>query len=620
MKNPRNFAVAALTALAALLAGAAFAPGAALADALLSGTIASAAGEKMGGVTVSAKADRSTITTTVYTDETGGYYFPPQPNGKYRVWAQALTYQTTSAAVDLDKKTTRRDFVLQPMKNKEDWIRQLPGDELLAALPGDTPEDYRMKTQVRKNCTGCHSASYPLQHRFDEQGWNKVLDLMKHVNVLGVYFGPEHKATPNIDFHQKELAAYLARARGPGESSMKFKLRPRPSGEAARVVFREYDFPMEHGHAASMDGSDWSLGTKSSMNHVAGVHDAQMDFDGNLWITFAHTSLETTIARVDGKTGAVKNFKLDDQRGIAAGTHGITRDENGVLWFNTRSNVQRSRGGLGRIDPRTEKITVYLPPEPMSGTAGTLDTDLNGNVWVTTPDGALRFNIKEEKFTEFKSVTYKNQYGTATVYGLAADRTGNGWWLLMSQDLVDYSDLKTGKSGEFKLAPEKAVLANLTPEQKKMYETFQPPDFNTPFAWAQAPRRMGADKNGDYVYVGNSFGGTLAKINILTRETTLVALPNPETDQPYQIGVDKDHNVWTNLWSTDQIAKYDPGAGQWTLFDLPTRGTESRHISLLEREGQPLRVVIPYERARKIAVMTPRTEAEIQELKAKAGR
>ena len=60
-------------------------------------------------------------------------------------------------------------------------------------------------------------------------------------------------------------------------------------------------------------------------------------------------------------------------------------------------------------------------------------------------------SLARKKFTEFKSVTYKNQHGTATVYGLAADRIGNGWWLLMSQDLVDYSDLKTGKSGELKL-------------------------------------------------------------------------------------------------------------------------------------------------------------------------
>ena len=200
-------------------------------ESLLTGAVTSAAGEKMGGVTVSAKAEGSTITTSVFTDDTGNYYFPPLPNGKHRVWAQALTYQRANGDVELKKETTRQDFVMQPMKNQEDWIRQLPGDEFLAALPGETPEDYRMKTQVRKNCTGCHSASYQLQHRFDEEGWNKILDLMKHVNVLGVYFGPDHKATPNIDFHQKELAAYLARARGPGESSMKFKDRPRATGE-----------------------------------------------------------------------------------------------------------------------------------------------------------------------------------------------------------------------------------------------------------------------------------------------------------------------------------------------------------------------------------------------------
>jgi hypothetical protein len=53
------------------------------ADVLLSGTIASASGEKMGGVTISAKAEGSVTTTTVYTDEAGEYYFPPLPSGKY---------------------------------------------------------------------------------------------------------------------------------------------------------------------------------------------------------------------------------------------------------------------------------------------------------------------------------------------------------------------------------------------------------------------------------------------------------------------------------------------------------------------------------------------------------
>src|SRR5215510_12239461 len=47
------------------------------AEHILTGTIASASGEKLGGVTVSARRDGTTITTSVYTDETGNYYFPP---------------------------------------------------------------------------------------------------------------------------------------------------------------------------------------------------------------------------------------------------------------------------------------------------------------------------------------------------------------------------------------------------------------------------------------------------------------------------------------------------------------------------------------------------------------
>jgi streptogramin lyase len=401
---------------------------------------------------------------------------------------------------------------------------------------------------------------------------------------------------------------------------MKIKLRPRPSGEAARVVVREYDFPMEGGHARANDGSDWSLGTPSQMHHIAGVHDAQMDFQGNIWITYGHPSLETTIAKIDGKTGAVKNFKLDDQRTVATGTHGITRDENGVMWFNTRSNVARGHGGLGRVDPKDEKVSVYLPPRSTTGTAGTIDADMNGNIWVTSPDGALHFNVKDEKFTEFKSVTYKGPHGTATVYGLAADRIGNGWWLVMTEDKVDYGDVKTGKTGELRLPPEKSAMDSLTPAQRQFYDGFQPPDFNAPYAWAQAPRRMGADRNGDYVYTGNSFGGTLARINIHSKETTLIPLPNPEADQPYQVAVDNNHNVWTNLWSTDKVAKYNSATNQWTLFDLPTRGTESRYISILEQPGKPMQVVVPYHRARKVGVLTPRSEAEIAALKAQVVR
>ncbi|MEZ0302371.1 MAG: carboxypeptidase-like regulatory domain-containing protein, partial [Hyphomicrobiaceae bacterium] len=200
-------------------------------EALLAGTVKSSAGEKMGGVTVSAKAEGATITTTVFTDDAGNYYFPPMPAGKYRVWAQALAYEAAKGDVDL-ARTRHQDFTLAPIKDFERQVRQLPGDAFMAALPDATPEDARMKRLVRNNCTGCHTPSYVLQHRFDEAGWSAIIDLMKRVNVYGVVL-PERPVNGILDFHQKELAAYLARVRGPGENGLTIKPRPRPTGEAA---------------------------------------------------------------------------------------------------------------------------------------------------------------------------------------------------------------------------------------------------------------------------------------------------------------------------------------------------------------------------------------------------
>ncbi len=581
-------------------------------DALLHGAVKSAAGENMGGVTVSAKAEGSTITTTVYTDDAGEYVFPPLPAGKYNVWAQALTFETAKGGVDLAAMNAR-DFTLKPMT---DFVRQLPGDEILAALPDEAPDDARMKTLVRKNCTGCHTPSYPLQHRFDEQGWNAILNTMKQINVLGTWV-PERALNGTIDTHQKEIAAYLARARGPGETSMRFHLKPRPSGEAARVVYREYDVPLDPDMGLPykylpLDGSDWSLGTGSLMNGANGVHDAQLDLDGNIWFTQALPTRTTTIGRIDARTGETKIFKLGEPGGYASNSHGIIRDPKGNLWFNSRPSAPKGlKPALVKVDPRTATLTKYEPPEGMAGTAGSLDYDGKGQIWVTSPFGALRFDPVAEKFQEFNSVTPKNDNGAIPVYGVAADRDGNGWWAGMAQDFIESADTTTGKTAEMKLPPDARELAWLTPDEKAYYQTYKPVDFNSPFPWAQGPRRMGTDKTGDVLWVADSFGGNYARIDTKTRDVTIVPTPDPDTLQPYHVSVDSQHRAWTNMWSTDRITNYDPVANKWTLYDLPTRGTEARYISVLERAGESMQVVVPYSRVRKVAVMTFRSEEDI---------
>ncbi len=116
------------------------------------------------------------------------------------------------------------------------------------------------------------------------------------------------------------------------------------------------------------------------------------------------------------------------------------------------------------------------------------------------------------------------------------------------------------------------------------------------------------------LWVANSWGGSLTRVDTSTGDMTFVPLPSPATQQPYEARVDNSHNVWVPMWTTDQIAKYDPATSQWTMFDLPTRGTEVRIVNLLEQGGEK-KVVFAFPRSSKVAVMNVRSEAELAALR-----
>jgi streptogramin lyase len=363
------------------------------------------------------------------------------------------------------------------------------------------------------------------------------------------------------------------------------------------------------------DGTEWARGTPSGVMPGFGVHDSWLDIDGNLWFTSNVPTKYLTIGRIDTKTGAVTPFKVPGANGLAAVTHGMTRDPNGIIWFN----VNPGRGGLGRLDPKSETIEVFIPPDGMSPTGGatTVDYDGKGRIWASSPDGALRFDPESKTFTEFKSVTYKTPNGNGLTYGAAADRDGNGYWAEMIIDTIAWGDGASGKSAEIKLPPVQAEMDRLPPDLRKTYAGVFAPDFNTPFPWSHGPRRMGTDKNADVLWVGNSWSGSLARIDTHSKDVSFV--PLPPNLQPYHVAVDSRHSAWTNLWMTDRVARLDPSTGQWTVFDLPTRGSEARYVSVDERDGVT-RVVLPSFRTRKVAVMTLRSEADINVLKEQAGR
>jgi streptogramin lyase len=597
--------------------GAAPPQGSADSQSSLTGTIRQAGVQALEGVTVSARAEGRTFTTTVFTDEQGRYFFPKLEAGRYRVWAQAVGFATASADVTI----AGAGAVVQPLNLQPiaDFSAQLSGAEWLDALPGTTREDRRMKEIFRVNCTECHSPSVALHNRFDEPGWLAILDLMEQATYVG-WRGAERPAPGDyergggiyrdttIAFHKRELAAWLAKVRGPNSPPLSFKVQPRPRGDAARVVITEYDLPLDRAEELAWShGSDWSEGPASGNHGSMGmVHDLIVDNSGNAWLTQSAGNVNRTVSKLTTATGQITGFKLVGPDGTRArSSHGIGRDQKGILWFDTN-------GSLGRIDPATETIELFTPPRGMgSGASVTVDSDGKGKIWSGTRYGSIWFDPETKKWKHFQNATPADGF----TYGMTGDADGNGWWSQFNADRVVKGDIKTGKSIEFIMqSPESNARREVsTPADRDFYDAAGALNWGgiNSVPGAEAPRRLGADKNGDTVWVPNYLGMNLASINIRTHQTKYYPLPLP--GHPYFVVVDKNHQVWTNLMTDDRVVKFDPKQERWTVYQLPSLGCEPRNIAVDDIRGD---VWVPCCRTSRVARMQFRTERQLQALAA----
>ena len=549
-------------------------------------------GRPFDGVVVSARIAGRNITSSVVTDEHGEYVFPRLDSGRYDVWAQASGYGIARAEVTItDAAQVHQAFTLNTIA---DVTPQLIGSEWMAALPEATKEQRRMKEIFRSNCTACHGVTHALQNRFDENGWRAVIMFMERMTGTN---GINRHTT--VVHWRDELARYLASVRGPTSAPLKFTLKPRPAGDAARVVMTEYDIPLAGARTerAWMDGSDWSQGWPTASMGARWVHDVVADNDGNAWGTRDRGPADMSLFKVDTTTGQVTGLSIKNGQATRR-SHSITKDPNGIIWFDGGD------GPLGRLDPKTESFEMFTPPLNMGGgQLTTVDVDGLGKIWGATNRGANRFDPVTKTWSHFESVSYANNF----VYGTAGDADGNGWWTQYTDDHVVKADPKTGKTYEVVMRPPWLAKEDVTTAADREWYAQMGVmtwgNINT-VPYGQQPRRLGADKHGDAVWVPNNAASNVARIDIHTLETKYY----PIEGNPYFVTVDKDSNVWTNLFLDARVAKLNPRTGQWTYYTLPSR-CESRNISVDTIRGD---VWVPCSNTSRIIRLQFRTAAQIE--------
>ena len=554
----------------------------------IAGTVLSG-GKPVVGATISARANGRTFTTSIYSNERGEFSFPPLEAGTYAVRAQAVGYAAGKADVTVAQgRPANQKFTLSEI---QDFEKQLSGAGYIAALPEDTQSHKRMKEIFLSTCTGCHPPNFVLLNKFDQNGWRAIVEAMARISATGTW---AKMPQPIIAHYADDLVAYLAEMRGPGPSPMKFT-RPQPiTGESAKVVMTEYDVEREDAPPLALhDGINWENGPPSSYRSGS-PHDVVADADGNAWVTDASANIFRSYTKVDAKTGRTTAFKVAGGReGAVRGTHQITNAPDGTLWTNisaaaaTEADADTSgAGGLGRLDPKTGKLEIFTPPKGMLPIGGFVMMDGKGKVWGQTPRGIQRLDPATGQFTN----TYTgptNQKRGAVNYGVAADSNGNGWWAITSHNVVSFVDSTTGKTEEFPMRPRAEITPLLTDADRAFIASMNGvvvSGANLALVTAQGPRRWGNDLTGRKVYLGNRLGNNLLEFNVDTKVPTYHDVPSHGAG-PYAVAVDANHNVWTCLFNTDQIARFNPTTKQWTMFQVPTVGAEMRFLSVDSKTG-----------------------------------
>ena len=236
---------------------------------------------------------------------------------------------------------------------------------------------------------------------------------------------------------------------------------------------------------------------------------------------------------------------------------------------------------------------------------------------MTSPDGALLFDRGGGEIHRVQVGHLQDRARhRAPSMGSRPTAIGNGWWLLMSSGIgrqqrpqdrqVATNQAAGGDRRERAAHRRRAQALRHLPAARLQHAV--------PVGAGTAPD--GGDKNGDYVWIGNPSAATWRGSISRPRRSSSCRCRGRNRSSPTRSRSTRATMSGSNMWSTDLIGKYDQATGKWTMFDLPTRGTETRYISLLERDGKK-EVVLP-SRARKVAVMTLRSEADLAALKQQA--
>jgi len=276
-------------------------------------------------------------------------------------------------------------------------------------------------------------------------------------------------------------------------------------------------------------------------------HDVIVDTDGIVWYS---SFGEQNLGRLDPKSGKVTEYPIPEHKpGFPTGELGLRTDRDGNLWLG---NMYQAT--IIKFDRKAESFQFWpLPPEQNIDAAqvnmvSPQSSHLDGKVWAQNNGfaGVHRLDIatgKIETWQPFKNAAKGEPHN---IYDVIPDSKNNVYFTDFRHQHIGRIDAKTG---------------DITL-------------FETPTA-RSSPRRGSMDAQ-DRLWFGEYRADRIGMFDTKTEQFKEWKL-NTKWASPYDVVLDKSENAWTGSMITDQVTRLDTKTGEMVDYLLP-RSTNIRRV------------------------------------------
>jgi virginiamycin B lyase len=458
------------------------------AAASITGTVRGPNGAPVRAAFVQARHGKLKMTVSVLTDVAGRYAVENLPAGEYRlsvrlIGAKAEPKSGIALAADA---TASHDFALQAAPVRWSDLTILQGLQLLPEARG--------KQTLFDNCISCHGFQSKMAAlSTDEDGWRVRVEFMREAmrSSLADRAGFSDAQADEVVFYLNHVfgeASVLPKS--PTELAGYKDTLNKFDDEALNIVYVDFEMPGPNRFPwtahPDAEGNFWipQYGVSNRIarfNPVSGeikefrvphpgpalIHSAVPAPDGSVWLTEAGAK---KLGRWDPATQAITEFQDDWRKhtikvhpdGSIWSTGGLTRfdpktgtythipevptaygialDKEGTVWFTEMTRA----GSLGKVDPKTLKVTKYIPPTRDRPRRIQIDDD--GMIWFCIYESGKieRFDPKAETFKE-----YVLPHAKTKPYALAVGSDRMIWYSSEWRDVMGRLDPASGKVVEY---------------------------------------------------------------------------------------------------------------------------------------------------------------------------